>query len=74
MARIVRQIDAMCDFARDMRAALKPAHVQAFLGRFGFGARLSENRGVPGSSPGLAIRKPREHHGFLLSGVPYEAC
>jgi hypothetical protein len=40
-----------------------------YSGRFGIGIRLSENRGVPASSPGLAIRKPRGHRGFLLSGV-----
>jgi hypothetical protein len=29
----------------------------------------TENRGVPGSSPGLAIEKPRGRPGFVLSGV-----
>jgi hypothetical protein len=42
------------------RAGLRP---------IGFGAPLSENRGVPGSSPGLAIREPPWDRCFLVSGA-----
>jgi hypothetical protein len=42
---------------------------QRFSRKFECCVRLSENRGVPGSSPGLAIREPRGHRGFLLSGA-----
>src|SRR5882724_1547768 len=36
------------------------------LTRFGRKGSTTENRGVPGSSPGLAMAKPRSHRGFLL--------
>ena len=38
-------------------------------GRFGSCVHLSDNRGVPGSSPGLATGEPRCHPSLLVSGV-----
>jgi hypothetical protein len=69
VARIAGQIHAICGL-RPRRP--RPARIRlpaGSSGRFGTGVRLSENRGVPGSSPGLAIEKPRGRPGFLLSGV-----
>jgi hypothetical protein len=37
--------------------------LQAFPRLFEYSEQLSENRGVPGSSPGLAILKPEIPHG-----------
>jgi hypothetical protein len=42
-------------------------------GRFGICVHLSENRGVPGSSPGLAIAKSLQNDGFAgYCGLPLQ--
>jgi hypothetical protein len=62
-----RQRMPLADISAEIAPSIQapePAPVQGFRPRFETSAHLSENRGVPGSSPGLAIREPPMAQGF----------
>jgi hypothetical protein len=52
----------------DVRPPLQSREFAAFSASFERYDRTTENRGVPGSSPGLAICNPAFQRDFLLFG------
>jgi hypothetical protein len=69
MSQTTQHPHAICDLSAPGVPLHGPARLQAFSGLFECLVPSPENRGVPGSSPGLAIRNPAFQSDCLFCGT-----